>query len=271
MYSRGKTIAKLVHGLAQLPVQQLIGDILITASRTDAYDGVSFATTLRNFRQNVLRKLLPKGVGIITRSLNGRLHWHLAVQMPVTAPAFDWTSFEESERYFHLYQTYKSRKDLQFYHYYTRKFRTSLPLEWRKINQQLMIEGKKHGLGRVFLTPVRKNLQAFRWYLVGNVPYRKDDRDKGLQYFTSWGLKRMSKCQLLSHYTADYRRHIKRFAEGLQLSEDSYKITLRSVLGRYWYFRIKDLVRDIDHFSMNQAARYDQIRESLSLHILRSR
>ena len=146
-----------------------------------------------------------------------------------------------------------------------------MPKEWRKINERLMIAGKKFGLGRVFLTPVRKNLQAFRWYLVGNVPYKKDPRDKGLQYFTSWGLRKMGKGQLINHWTEDYRRRLKRFAEGLQLNNDSYNITLRSVLGRRWYFKVKDLIRDIDHLTMNQTAEYRQIQESIRTHVLRLR
>jgi hypothetical protein len=270
MYSRGRTIARLIFGLDQLPCQQKVGDILVTAIRSQAYDGAAFATNLNNFRKRILQPLFSKGVSIVTRSDSGRMHSHIAAEMPSLCSDFDWTSFEQSEHYYRLYQQYKGKDDLKFYRYFTAKYRRSLPKDWQDINTKLMIAGKRYGLGRVFLTPIRKNLKAYKWYLVSNVPWKRDKRDSKIHYLSCWGMKSTGKFQVLNKFTNDYRRKISKFVQGLHLDSENYNICLRSMLGQRWFFRIKELIRNIDSLSVIQQIQYDELKSSIRTHILRS-
>lgn len=270
MYSRGKIISKLVFGLDQLSCQQKVGDILVTAAHVDAYDGVNFPRKLRHFYKDVLRKLFTKGVSVVTRSDGNRLHVHIAAEMPSLCTSFDWISFEQAERYYELFKKTKTREDLKFYQYYLKKFRRSLPIDWQLINRKLMAEGKKYGLGRVFLTPVRKNLKALKWYLVSNVPYKRDPRDKGVHFFLAWGIKRANGFQIVNKYTRAYRAKLKKFAQGLQLNDQNYNITLRSVLGSNWYFKVSELVKYIDSLTEEQQLRYENLQRTVRTHLLRS-
>lgn len=268
MYSRGKTIAKLVNSIDQFSCQTKVGDILITAGR-DAYNGQTFAQNLKAMKRT-LHKTFAKGVSVVTRSDAGRLHCHVAVELAESCKDYDWTSFNEAERYYLLYKTFRGKEDLRFFRYYTKKYRASLPKSWKEINHKLMALGKKHGLGRVFLTPVKKNMQALKWYYVSNIPYTRDDRDRHIQYFTAWGMSKIVGFQVVNKYTKDYRSKLRRFAEGLQLNSENYNISLRSVLGRRWYFNCKDLIRDIEKLSHSQVTQYHEIREAVQTHQLRS-
>lgn len=268
MYSRGKNIAKLVAGLNHLSCQLKVGDILITANR-DAYNGIEFNRKLGTFKK-VLERFTSKGMWIVTRSDSNRIHCHIAAEMSSMCTNFDWVSFEESEKYYKLYRKYRYKADLKFYRYFTVKYRRSLPKDWQHINHRLMSAGKRLGLGRVFLIPIRKNLKAYKWYLVSNVPYKRDRRDKGVHFFQSWGIGKTGKFQLSNSYTRSYRERLKKFAQGLQLTSNSYNISLRSVLGLSWYFKIKDLVRDIDSLSRDQQERYENLKSALRIHLLRS-
>src|SRR5579859_478995 len=116
MYSRGKTIAKLVNSIDQFSCQSKVGDILITANK-NAYNGQTFSQNLKAMKR-VLHKTFPKGVSIVTRSTIGRLHCHIAVEMPDPCIDYDWTSFEQAERYYNLYKTSESAADLRFFRYY---------------------------------------------------------------------------------------------------------------------------------------------------------
>jgi hypothetical protein len=214
--------------------------------------------------------MFEKGVSIVTRSSSGRLHCHIAVEISEPCRTFDWTAFDEAERYYNLYKGYRDKSDLKFYRYYTKKYRASMPRSWRNINARLMGAGKKYGLGRVFLTPVRKNMQALKWYYVSNIPRKRDTRDKGIQYFTSWGLQKTSGFQVVNRYTQEYRRKVRKFSTGLQLNSENYNISLRSVLGRRWYFKCKDLISDIDKLSTRQVMQYNELRASLQTYLLRS-
>lgn len=270
MYSRGKTIAKLVNSLSQFSCQQEVGDILITATRDNAYNGTLFSQALTNFRKNILRRLFAKGVSIVTRSDRNRLHCHIAAQMPSKCVTFDWTSFEQAEHYYRLFKQYRGKTDLQFYRYFTTKYRRSLPQDWQDINRKLMLAGKKYGLGRVFLTPVRKNMTALKWYFVGNIPYHRDTRDEGIHYLVSWGMTAITNFQVYNKYTTEYRNRLRKFCTGLQLDSNNYNITLRSVLGRRWHYKIKDIIHNIDKLSTNQSAQYNELRNIVDTHILRS-
>jgi hypothetical protein len=214
--------------------------------------------------------MISKGLSIVTRSDKGRMHCHIAAEMPSMCRDFDWTAFDEAERYYKLFRVYHSRKDLEFYKYFTKKYRASLPKDWQLINRKLMTMGKRYGLGRVFLTPVRKNMQALKWYLVSNIPYRRDIRDKGIHYFDSWGLEKIHGFQIVNKFTLDYRRRLARFAKGLQLTNDSYNLILRSVLGRRWYYRVEDLIKHIDNLSPNQLLQYQDLQITVNTHLLRS-
>ena len=270
MYSRGKTIAKLINSIDQFSCQNEVGDILVTATRTNSYDGRAFAENLTNFRKNVLRKLFNKGVSIVTRSDKNRLHCHIATQMPSKCTTFDWISFSEAERYYKLYKQFKGKQDLRFYRYYTTKYRRSLPKDWQIINHKLMAAGKKYGLGRVFLTPVRKNMSALKWYYVGNIPYRRDTRDEGIHYLVSWGMDSINNFQVYNKYTTEYRNRLMRFAQGLHLNDTDYTITLRSVLGRRWHYKVKDLIQNIDNLTIEQSIKYKELRSAIDTYLLRS-
>lgn len=270
MYSRGKIIAKLVYALDQMHCQQNIGDILITANKDVAYNSEAFAQALRKFKSKILHKLFASGASVITRSDNGRLHCHIAATISDKCTQFDWISFEQSERYYKLYTKYKSKADLLFYKYYTKKYRDSLPQSWKVINRKLTIAGKRYKLGRVFLTPIRKNTTAYKWYLVGNVPRKRDKRDSGLHFFNSWGLQTAQQFQLSNKYTACYRDKLRKFCQGLQLTSENYNIYLRSILGKSWYFKIKDMVKDVDSLNHDQKLRYANLQSALNMHILRS-
>ena len=267
-YSRGKTVARLVYSMDQFSCQSKVGDILVTAAR-NAYDGPSFVTSVNKLKKEI-RKLFEKGVSIVTRSDAGRLHVHIAVQLPVSCTSFDWNSFEESERYYGLYKTFRDAKDLRFFRYYTKKYRSSMPPEWIKANRKLMLLGKRYGLGRVFLTPVRKNLPALKWYYVGNIPYTRDDRDKGIHYFTNWGMKNISGFQVLNKFTKTYRRRLSKFCQGLQLTSNDYNILLRSVLGRRWYYKCKDLIANVESMSAEQTAEYNELKSAVRTYLIRS-
>lgn len=268
MYSRGKTIAKLVNGMDQFKDQSRVGDILVTA-RVNAYNGVAFADNLNLFRR-CMQKLFKKGLTVVTRSDSGRLHCHIAVELDDSCSDFDWVAWKQAERYYDLYSAFQSSSDLKFYVYYTKKYRASLPESWRKLNLKLMAAGKKYGLGRISITPVRKNLTAMKWYYVSNIPYKRDLRDKGVRYYSSWGLESINGFQILNKYTRGYWARLRKFSEGLQLNSENYNICLRSVLGRRWFFRCKDLIKDIDKLSTAQVMEYNELRSAIQLHLLRS-
>jgi hypothetical protein len=268
MYSRGKTVERLIYSLSQFSLPEKVGDILITADK-QAYNGRSFADNLYQFKQKCMRKLLPKGVSVVTRSGSGRLHSHIAVEMPEPCLDYDWISFDLAEFYYKLYLKWKSSEDLELYKYFTKKYNLSLPASWQNINVKLMKAGKLYGLGRVFLTPVRKNMKAYQWYLVSNIPDKREESDKGIQYMASWGLRKAVKFQVLNRFTADYRRRLKLFCSGLQLNSENYNIVLRDVLGS-WYYKCKDLIRDIDHLSADQLHEYKDLHSAIAIHLLRS-
>lgn len=269
MYSRSKTIARLINSLSQLSCQQSTGDILITASKLDGYNGLEFTSKLRKLKQTTLQKLLPKGVSVVTRSDSGRVHCHIAAELPDKCIDFNWTAFEESERYYKIYKDTKDRKALEFYRYFTAKYRRSMPASWQSINRKLMIAGKKYGLGRIFLIPIRKNMKAYQWYLVGNVPYKRDQRDGKLKYVNSWGMPKTSKFQVINKFTTDYRNRLKYFCQGLQLTSENYSIVLRNVLGQSWYYRTSDIIKHIYHLPLDLNVKYNEIKNSIRIHLLR--
>ena len=270
MHSRGKIITRLIYGLGQLSSQASTGDILITAARSSAFNGVEFSKAINLFKQRVLRRLFTKGVAVVTRSDFGRLHSHVAVDMLVPGFDFDWLSFDQSESYYKLYKKYKTRDYLKLYRYFTVKYRRSLPAEWQVINHKLMAAGKKYGLGRIFLTPIRKNMTAYKWYLVSNVPYKRETTDKGLHFFYSWGMKTTGQFQVISNFTSSYRTRLKQFAQGLLLTPENYIIILRSVLGKSWYFRTKDIIKNIENLSPELARQYNELKSSINTYFLRA-
>jgi hypothetical protein len=190
--------------------------------------------------------------------------------MPGPVTNFDWVAFEQSERYYNLYKHFKDKDSLKFYNYYTKKYRNSLPTTWQVINSKLMSIGKKLGLGRIFLTPIRKNLTAYKWYLVSNVPYKREKRDKYIRFFFSWGMAVVDKCQILNKYTKAYRNKLKSFAEGLQLTSESYNMVLRDVLGNSWHYRVNELIKHIDSLDSLELIKYNELKSTVALHLLRS-
>lgn len=270
MYARSRLIAKFVNGFDQLNSGSVIADILITSVRTEEFDSDEFNGRLRKFRKRVLQRIFPKGLCIITRSDSNRLHCHCAVQTDIPVAAFDWDSFEESERYYALYRQFKDRRDLDFYKYYTRKYMKSLPKEWRVKLLRVSAGARHYGLGRARMVPVRKNMNAYKWYLVGNIPKRREPRDKGLQYYTNWGVDRIKDFQVINKFTMAYRSKLKAFSIGLQLESDNYNIILRNALGTRWFCRCEDLIRDIHKLSPSQADRYRMLQHTIKMYQLRS-
>ena len=265
MYSRCKTVAKFVESFHALNRGAPIADILITSVRHEEYCSRSFNAKIRKFISHVLRHMFPRGLSIVTRSDKDRLHCHMAVQLDTPMPDFDWVSFEESERYYSLYKASKDRRHLNFYRYYTRKYMNSLPAIYRKMTLRLMAGAKRYGLGHCRMVPVRKNMDAYKWYLVKNIPKRRHRRDKGLQYLSSWGLPTTKDFQVLNKYTIDYRRRLKLFSMGLQLTPENYSMMLRNAIGVRWFCRCKDLIRDIDNLAPHQVSSYESIRTALDM------
>lgn len=270
MYSASRTRAKLVYLLDQLVPQNCVADILITAERTASFNGPEFAAQYNKFQRNTLRTLFKSGVSVITRSTRGRLHSHTAVLMHASHAEFDWYSFDQSEHYYNLYTQTRNKHDLQLYAHFLRKYRRSLSPEWQHANRVLMRSAKRHGLGRVFMTPVRKNMQAYKWYVVGNLPKRREHRDAGIHYLRSWGLESINGFQPINKHTVEYRRKLAKFCTGLQLTSEDYNIYLRNALGRRWYYKVTDLVRDIDNLTLAQQQDYHMLRQTLGTYRLRT-
>ena len=270
MYARSKLIAKFVSGFDQLNNGAALGDILITSQRTDEYNGQAFNTKLRTFLNRVIHRQFKAGLSIVTRSDKNRLHCHVAVQAPCPLIGFDWLSFEQSERYFKLYQQFKQKEDLNFYAYYTRKYRKSMPRLWQKASSRITALAKHYGLGHARLVPIRKNMNAYKWYLVGNIPYKRDNRDKGLHYFTSWNLDTIKDFQVVNKYTRDFRRRLGKLATSLQLTSENYNIKLKACLGRHWFCRCEDLIKDIDDLDQHQQLKLNLLRQTIATYTLRT-
>ena len=270
MYARSKIVVKLVSAFEQLDDGSALADILITSLRTTEYDGQEFNKRLRKFMRQVVHRNFGAGLSIVTRSDADRLHCHVAVKAPVPCADFDWTSWDESKRYLELYKKSKNRKDLGFYKYYTNKFRTSMPSEWQKLSRRLSAAAKTYKLGYIKIIPIRKIPEAYKWYLVKNIPKKRDDRDKGLHYFTSWNLETTGKFQVINRFTTDFRRRLALVAQRLQLSAGTYNMILRNALGNSWFCRIEEFIKDIDQLTPEQHNRLQDIAYSINTYRLRS-
>lgn len=269
MYNRKKYREKLYYALSQLPCTAEIGDILITAARSESYNSETFRKKITELHAT-LKTLFPAGAYIVTRSDEGRLHAHVAVKMPVSSLEYDWVAFDQAKFFYFLYKKDRSGHHLEKYRYYKEKHEASLPEQWQLMNKKLMAIGEKLGLGRIFMTPIRKNKECYTYYLTSNIPKTRQERDKYLHIFYSWGLQKTGKFQVRDTYTADYRRKLKKIVEGLQLTDENYTMTLRSMLGAKWHSRIEDIVRYADNLPAALETKYTELKSAIALHLLRS-
>ena len=270
MYARTRLVARYANSFDQLNTGCVIADLLITSVRTEEFDGPTFNRRLKRFKNKVLQPLFSRGISIVTRSDANRLHCHCAVETTIPVDSFDWLSFEESERYYQLYKTFGDKSDLRFYRYYSTKYLKSLPVEWRQQLHRMRAQAKHYGLGRLSVVPVRKNMTAYKYYLMGNIPRRRDPRDKGMQYLTTWGLDSVKDFQVLNRHTRAFRERLKTFSMGLQLTSENYNIILRDALGTHWFCRCEELIRDIHQLTPDQQIRYRQMQTTINMYRLRS-
>jgi hypothetical protein len=269
MYNRKEYVEKLKTAFTGLSCPAQIGDILITAVRKESYDSKAFGDKITKLH-STLKLLYPKGVYVVTRADEGKMHAHVAVEMPEMSLSFDWIAFDQSEFYYKLYCKTKKRADLDFHRQYKAKYEDSLPESWRTSNEQLMAIGEELGLGRIFMTPVRKTQDAYMYYLIGNIPLSRQARDKYIRFFYSWKLPTQGKCMTIDQYTNSYRRRLKKIVEGLQLSDETFRMTLRAMLGDRWYYRIKELIQFADNLPPELETKYKELKSAVALHVLRS-
>jgi hypothetical protein len=246
VYSRSQTITKIVAGFEALKASSVsIGDIMTSVDRDAAFDSQKFRKLQRSFQTHVLSKEFAHGLRITTRSDRGRLHSHYAVALPFKVEGFDWDSFEQSERWFKLYKSSGEKSCLRWYKFYTKAYRRSMPDELRKLNHRLMLKAKKYGYGHIRVLPVRKNDEAYKWYLVKNIPKVRQNRDKGLHYFESWGLPTVGLVKVMTRAYNAYRMRLKTFCEGLHLTSDNYNMILKDILGNNWHWKCRDYIKEI--------------------------
>ena len=275
MYSRSTLVAKVVSGMDELErASTAVGDVLITA-RVDAYDSPAFAKRLKSFTTHILYKMFPLGLKVVTRSEYGRLHCHAAVGLDFPTDGFDWESFDQAERWYNIYKMAGGKEALKWYKFYTKTYRASMPPELRRINQELQKRARAYGFGHVFCLPVKRNLEALKWYLVKNIPKKRPKRDKYLHYFESWGIQKLGKFKVLTPQYNEYRRKLKLFAEGLHLDENNYNIVLRDILGNNWHWRCRDYIKDIAmlpeglHLPASLKNGYEELGKTVKQHLIR--
>lgn len=141
--------------------------------------------------------------------------------------------------------------------------------EFLKLHNFVRTKARAYGFGHVKLLPVRKNNQAFKYYLVGNVPKKRAARDKGIHFLSCWNLDPPTKFKVLTREYNGYRRRLKAFCLGLGLTEGNYKESLTAVLGTGWHWQCKDLIKEIDNLGILEI-RYEDLKTTLRRHLLRS-
>ena len=244
--------------------------------RKDAYSIEEFNRKLQSLQSHVLSKLFSCGLRVVARSDSGRLHCHAAVALGFATDGFDWRSFDEAERWYKLYKSSGERATLKWYVYYTQLYRASMPEQLRDLNHTLVIKAKKYGFGRIFILPIRKNSDALKWYLVGNIPKKRQKRDAGVHFFTSWGLAKTGKFKTLSRPYNDYRDRLKLFAEGLHLTADNYNMVLRTILGNNWHWKCRDYIKHIAMLPEGlflppcHKDGYEELRKTIKQHLVRT-
>ena len=280
VYSRKATEVKLEYAFDLLEGACVaIVDILITADRgrREAYDIGEFLTRLYSFQTNVLCKLFPRGLRVIARSGGGRIHSHAAVAFMFSTDGVDWCSFDQAERWYKLYKATGDRNMLKWFKYYTKLYRASEPVELRELNRILRLKAKKYGFGRIFALPIRKNSQALKKYLVKNLPYTRQPRDRGVHFFTSWGLAKTGKFKVTTKYYNSYRYRLELFATGLNLTPDDYNDVLKTILGNNWHWKCREYIAQITklhgHVFLPPHLQdgYEQLRRTVIQYIVRSR
>ena len=270
MYSRGSIIARVVYAFDTLENHaQLLGDLLVTVD-TNQYSSREFNANFRSFQTHVLSKMFPSGLRVVTRSEGGRIHCHAAVALNVDASQFDWPCFYAAERWYKIYRQVRTKESLQQYKRFTKKFRESMPEELKQINRELKVKARNYGFGRAMVLPVRINNDALKWYLVKNVPRKRQERDKGVHYFASWGLPKASNFKVLSPRYNQYRANLRAFAQSLGLTAENYNTVLKEALGNNWHWQCREVIKFMDALPPHLLDKQDSLKQTIRQHLLRS-
>jgi hypothetical protein len=269
MYHRKQVIARLVNGFQELEAKSAsIGDLLITSSAS-GMSSETFNKRLSSLQGNVLAELFPLGLRVTTRSEPGRIHCHAAVGLDFPVASFDWENFDGAQTWYRRYKASGSRLDLQRYKACTRAWRKSMPDQLRKLNQLLTQKARLYGFGRIHLLPVRKGNEALMYYLVGNVPVRRQRMDKGVRFFSSWGLSKMTGFKVMSPKYNAYRMKLKAFCESLGLTAEDYDVELKAVYGIGWHWRCFDVIKAMGKLTPALESKQQGMQRDLELHRLR--
>jgi hypothetical protein len=268
MYSRRRITTKVVHAYNHLAEQGPIGDLLLTLDR-DVYDAQKANKKLRSFFLNILSKKFTKGLRVLTRADDGRVHIHAAVLLPSDCPNFDWRAFDQAQRWMRIYRTLKDKASLKFYRQFTAAYYRSMTVEFKELHDFVRLKGKVYGFGHVRLLPIRKVSDALKWYLVKNVPRQRQTRDKGIHFFSSWGCPTVGPSKLVSPESRRYRERLSRFSIGLGLTADNHVTVLRAVLGRNWHWQCEDMIKHINSLGTH-AGRYEELKRTIRQHQLRA-
>jgi len=142
----------------------------------------------RFFQNHVIRNaVVVAGCSVFTRkesTNNYHIHCLLAVNVDVAA-GFDWNAFDRYRRLQRGYTDQPTNRRLMAAE--RRCYQRSLSTELRSLTAQLSAAVRRLG-GRCWLLPVRKNVDALKYYYYSNVPFTRRLNENGIHFLRYWGV-----------------------------------------------------------------------------------
>lgn len=206
------------------------------------------AVVINRFFQNVVirNNSVVAGCSVLARkptTNNYHVHCLLVVNINVAA-GFDWAAFD---RYRCLQRGYTDQPtNRRLMAAERRCYQRSLSAELRSLTAQLSSAVRRLG-GRCWLLPVRKNVDALKYYYYSNVPFNRRLNERGIHFFRYWGVGQLPPSATFSCWTprlVEKHRRYQRFGTAIGLPvELNNSDSMQQLFGCRWKWVFRRYIR----------------------------
>lgn len=229
----------------------------------------------RFFQNYVIRNnVVLAGCSLLTRlesTNNYHVHCLLAVNVDVAAD-FDWNAFDRYRCLQRGYVNNSTNKRLMALE--RRAYQRSLSTEIRQLTAQLSRGCSKMGFGRCWLLPVRKNVEALKYYYYSNVPLTRRMNESGIHFLRYWGVEppAVNTFTCWTPRLVEKQQRYRRFGTAIGLPQQlNNNDAMQQLFGCRWKWELRRYIRKPPELWSDRMNRYavDFIQPSVQQYINR--
>lgn len=275
MTKRPNIIAKISSGmddLARLSTHpNHLADIMLTFN-DPMFNCLEASGLWRSLQTNLLSKIFSRGLRIMSRSKNGRIHIHCCVDTEADcSTGFSWDLFNQAEHLYGVYVNNRTNENLRIWKQAYKNMLLSMNPHLRLLHKTLKAKVKGYGFGKFSILPIRTNITALKHYYYSNIPKRRAQRDRRLRYVSAWGMKLPadSSFKVLTPAYRSYMTRLKSLMHDLGLTANNYKDVLKAILGRNWHWKLRNILQRYPTMDDQAAEEFKELQQQIEIYHLR--